>query len=159
MKLIEYGSSGLSSLKEMSQKLAYSNSYNLSIVNEYQVEVCRLDDEINMILGAFGVEPPFEFILKIDTQGFEYEVLKGADECIRNGLVKYVIIELMTLQKYENTLLYNDIMETLHSSGFKLWDINPHHYESDTKRMSEFDAIFILDKIGKQQLVKTNAKN
>jgi hypothetical protein len=51
-----------------------------------------------------------KILLKIDTQGFEYEVLKGAENSIKAGIFKWVIIELMTVEKYESAHLYTDIM-------------------------------------------------
>ena len=88
-----------------------------------------------------------ELVLKVDTQGFEYEVLKGAENSIKAGIFKWVIIELMTVEKYESAHLYTDIMSILHTNGYSIWDIYPSYYEPDTLRLTEFDAIFFLDKL------------
>ena len=144
LPITEYGTSGLSSLKNFNAAYNYSEHYSLSLIDNYSVDVVTLDDEINLILQG---ETNIELVLKVDTQGFEYEVLKGAENSIKAGIFKWVIIELMTVEKYESAHLYTDIMSILHTNGYSIWDIYPSYYEPDTLRLTEFDAIFFLDKL------------
>lgn len=140
LMITEYTTSGLSSLKEISHTYKYSNRYLQTVENKYQVEVVRLDDEIADIIDI--TKDNIDVVLKIDVQGFELEVLRGAESCLRNGTIEWVIIELMTVEKYAGGCLYDEIFKFLHGYGYSLWDMNLVYYEPDTRRLTEFDAIF-----------------
>ncbi len=106
---------------------------------KYPVNVVTLD----WYLEENHIENPI--ILKIDTQGFEMEVLKGAAKALSSGKIKAVIIEVMTIQKYSSSALYNDIFDLLHSYGYVLYDLHQSYYEINGM-LSEFDCAFILKK-------------
>ena len=67
-------------------------------------------------------------VLKVDVEGFELSVLKGAKRLFQSELIKYVVIEF---QKEDSYLGYspNDIEKYLDEMGFKLmktfkfWDL------------------------------------
>ena len=60
-------------------------------------------------------------VLKIDTQGFESEVLKGASKILKNVLI--VEAEVMFAGTYEKSSSFSDIETTLQEYGFVLWEI------------------------------------
>jgi hypothetical protein len=135
-RIREYGSTGLSSFRPLSGAYKYRARYfDTSLVREIEVEVSTLDAEL-----AHEQERPV--ILKIDTQGFELQVLKGAAETLKSGRIKYVLVELMTEEKYEGASTYDAIFDLMHSFGFKLYDLNCTYYEESTGKMTEFDAFF-----------------
>jgi len=82
LTITKYGTSGLSSLKEISPTYEYTDHYLQSVVNKCLVDIVRLDDELVEILGGKDVE----LLLKIDTQGYELEVLRGAENYLRKGV-------------------------------------------------------------------------
>ncbi len=135
----EYFTTGLSSMKEINSEYKYNSMYfNDEIKDEYSVEVITLDNYIK----SNGIKG--DLCLKIDTQGFEMEVLQGAYQLFKENRIKVVLIELMTLEKYKGAKLYNDIIIFLEGFGFRLCDIHTSYYENNGK-LSEFDAVFILD--------------
>lgn len=137
IEITEYNTTGLSSLKGLSTSYEYSHQhYDTSIANKYPVNVATID----WYLADRKITSPL--ILKIDTQGFEYEVLKGAEQALLKGQIKVVIVEVMTVEKYSGGVLYDRIFESLHSYGFTLFDLHPSYYESDGT-LSEFDCAFI----------------
>lgn len=139
--ITEYGTSGLSSLKKISDSYKYPMKvYSQTVVSEYPVPVVRLDDDLPTYLHEDEI-----VILKVDTQGSELEVLRGVEGLLSQHIFRYVITELMTVRKYAGAALYDEIFDFLHKHGYKLYDINPIFYEQPTKRLSEFDAIFGLD--------------
>jgi FkbM family methyltransferase len=142
IEIREFGTSGLSSIKEINSEYNYSNHFSQTIINKYNVNLVRLDDDLKLYKNDVNET---EMILKVDTQGYELEVLMGAQNLLSSGVFKWVIIELMTVEKYKGGHLYNEICDFLHKLNFKLWDINQSYYEVNTNRLSEFDAIFILD--------------
>jgi hypothetical protein len=99
-----------------------------------------LDDDLPGLLHNDEI-----VILKIDTQGFEMEVLKGAEGLLKRQVFHYVIVELMTVRKYAGAALYDEIFEYMHKLGYKLYDVNPVFYEQSNQKLTEFDAIFMLD--------------
>jgi len=138
IEITEYVTSGLSSLKEISPNYKYSDeNYNTKTANKYPVDVISID----IYLTDKNIMD--SIILKVDTQGFEYEVLNGARVAFANGQIRAVIIEVMTLAKYVNSTQYIKIFDLLHSYGFKLFDLHPSYYESNGT-LSEFDCAFIL---------------
>lgn len=142
VEISEYGTEGLSSLKDLSDEYQYNDHFNTSIKEKYEVKIIKLDDFIleNKITN--------DLCLKIDTQGYEMEVLLGAQNTLKLGQIKFIIIELMTVEKYKEAKLYHEIINFLSEFDFQLVDIHQSYYE-DNGEMSEFDALFKLKKIKK----------
>jgi len=65
-------------------------------------------------------------LLKIDVQGYEYDVLKGAESSLE--LVKYIYIEVSFLELYSGQKLSDDISLFLIKKGFKLKSIHNISY-------------------------------
>lgn len=79
--------------------------------------------------------------LKIDTQGYEWEVLAG---CLKKlPQIKAIQLELSTVTLYEGQKLYRDFFEFFESNGFYLWSIMPGWPNETTGQTLQFDAIFI----------------
>ena len=81
-------------------------------VSSTQVDVVRLDDVID--LGRL-VEP---FLLKIDVQGFELEVLRGADQLLQKD--GDVLVEASFEEFYEGQALIDEVVVAMHASGYRL---------------------------------------
>ena len=60
-------------------------------------------------------------ILKLDTQGSEFEILEGAEKALRNNIVA-VDIEVEFSRMYKNQSLFKDIDPVLTDKGFVLFD-------------------------------------
>ena len=61
-------------------------------------------------------------LLKIDTQGYDLQVLQGASESFRRGLIKNVYVELNFLKIYENQADAQQITGFLAGHSFYLVD-------------------------------------
>ena len=61
-------------------------------------------------------------LLKIDTQGFDFEVLLGAKEALRNGVIRNVLVELNFVRKYEGQSAPEDIIHFLNENNIFLID-------------------------------------
>jgi len=48
----------------------------------------------------------------------------------------------MTISKYSDASLYDEILDFLHIHNFKLLDFHQSYYEENTGLLSEFDSIF-----------------
>jgi FkbM family methyltransferase len=82
-----------------------------------------------------------KIFLKIDTQGFETEVLKGVSRNLEN--IFAVQLELSTVLLYENQDLYKYFFNFFEKNEFILWSIVPGFYDPLTGQSLQFDAIFV----------------
>lgn len=79
--------------------------------------------------------------LKIDTQGFEAEVLKGAIDTL--PLITAVQLELSIVPLYAGQELYRYFFDFFASHGFTLWSIIPGFTNPETGQHLQFDAVFV----------------
>jgi FkbM family methyltransferase len=61
-------------------------------------------------------------IIKLDTQGTEYEILTNAKKCLESALM--VEAEVEFVQMYQGQKLAHDIFKLLHTNGFELLYLN-----------------------------------
>ena len=80
-------------------------------------------------------------LLKIDTQGFEPEVLEGAGEYLKS--TKVVLTELMFYDLYERKLTFSDIEKYLLPAGFELFDISHISKNPANGRTDWVDLIYV----------------
>jgi FkbM family methyltransferase len=87
--------------------------------------------------------PGERVFLKIDTQGFEAEVLKGAHASLPE--MQGVQLELSTVPLYAGQALYDHFVDFFRDRGFVLWSVIPGFVDPRTAQMLQFDAIFFRD--------------
>ncbi len=85
--------------------------------------------------------------LKLDVQGFELEVLKGAEEI--PGSIAVIQAELSTLPLYKGAPDYLEVIEFLRKAGFELYSLIPEFRNPSNGRLLQFDGIFIRSDIMK----------
>ena len=100
-----------------------------------KVEIKALDDIFDEVANGFR-----NVFLKIDTQGFEQEVLKGAQSSLRG--VSAVQLEVSTVPLYEGALLFHELHAFMRDSGFELVDIEPMFADKISGRVLQADAVF-----------------
>ena len=59
-------------------------------------------------------------LIKIDTQGYELKVLKGADKIISPTFARAVYVEVLFVELYEAQPYFLDIYKVLSERGFRL---------------------------------------
>lgn len=79
-------------------------------------------------------------ILKMDTQGFEWEVLDGSYEVLPR--IHGIICELSLAQLYGGARLWIDMVRRIEKEGFTLWSIHPGFSDPRSGRMLQVDATF-----------------
>jgi FkbM family methyltransferase len=92
-------------------KLTHNRSKEGRFVN---IDANTLDD----ITYSTGIKPEDIKWIKIDVEGAEYEVLKGAKDILSKSKELKILIEVHHLE--ENKNLYQDIMEILKTYNFKI---------------------------------------
>jgi hypothetical protein len=76
--------------------------------------------------------------MKIDVQGHEVQVLKGASESLKR--TKYLLLEMANHSDYDNGAQYHEVDAHLRKLGFQLQNIfAPFSYDT----LYEFDAIYV----------------
>ena len=113
--------------------------YEEGLNQERPVEVIRLDDYMQQA----GVESIN--LLKIDTQGFEPEVLEGLGSRLEN--VDIVLTELMFYDYYQRSLSFSDIERWLLPAGLHLYDINHISRNPMNGRTDWVDVIYVNDRL------------
>jgi FkbM family methyltransferase len=78
--------------------------------------------------------------VKIDTQGFEWQVLNGAPETLAR--TRGIVIELSLVPLYSGQRLWRDLVDRLDREGFALWGIQPGFVDPRDGRTLQIDAVF-----------------
>lgn len=105
------------------------------LVNVEKIQCTRLDNVLNEL------DPKIRFhLLKIDAQGAEYRILKGAQDYLQRDCLA-LHLELFVIPLYEDAILLNPVEEYLAQLGFTLAKKYPAHGTFD----SQHDCVFIKE--------------
>jgi FkbM family methyltransferase len=143
------------SIDEKSEKASLEKSIDkLSFIEnkkikEFNVQVKKLDS-----LNFFDKKNKIDF-LKIDTEGYEFEVLKGAKKVLEFNKPNFIQIEFNWHQLFKKQSLYEiseflseyDVFQIL-PHGKKMIKINPNRPESNIYHLSNF--VFIRKELSKK---------
>ena len=83
--------------------------------------------------------------LKIDAQGFEYEILKGADNALENGKIKLIQFEIILGELYENLPRMDILIKYMLDRNYKLVAVYGFHNKNISAQWT--DALFIHHKM------------
>lgn len=100
-----------------------------------RVPISRLDR-----VAAKYLENARRPFLKIDTQGFESQVLDGAQGILTK--MQGVLCELSLVPLYEGQSLWLAMLQRLEGAGFTLWAVQPGFTDPRDGRTLQLDAIF-----------------
>jgi FkbM family methyltransferase len=101
-----------------------------------KVPIARLDSVAGQYLG-FGSR----LFVKIDTQGFEWQVLDGANETLNQ--VCGLLCELSLVPLYEGQRLWREVVDRLDAEGFMLWALQKGFTDPRTGQSLQMDGIFL----------------
>ncbi len=107
-----------------------------NITSDVRVPIRRLDSVFNEAIG--GVAEP-RILLKTDTQGFDLQVLGGANESLNR--IDGILAEISVLPIYENLPRMDQALSAYRQAGFDLLDLSVVNRTSDG-RILEFDGLF-----------------
>jgi len=124
-------SSSVLPMMELHSSAAEGSAY----VGTEKVPIFRLDSVAPEYLAKS--RRPF---LKIDTQGFEWQILDGAREMLPH--VQGVLCELSLVPLYEGQRLWMDMIQRLEGEGFTLWSIQRGFTDPRDGRTLQVDATF-----------------
>jgi FkbM family methyltransferase len=128
------GNSVSSSVLEMLSthtKAAPDSAY----VGMENVKVRTLDSVASQYLNPKSIS-----FLKIDTQGYEDRVLRGATQLLDR--IVGLQLEMSFVALYEGQLTFDDLRDRLTARGFELWGLSPGFVDPNTGRLLQVDATF-----------------
>jgi FkbM family methyltransferase len=104
-------------------------------INSEKITVKKLDSIYAELAGsANGV------FLKLDVQGFEDKVLKGAEKSL--GLIKGLQVEMSFEELYHGEMLFVDMISYLKERGFYLCGLKNGFHDIRTKKLLQADGLF-----------------
>ena len=106
------------------------------VANSYEVEIKRLDSMFAELVS--GTDTPRIF-LKLDTQGFDLEVIRGAGKYIDDVLILQSEISIKPL--YHQMPHYLEALKYYESLGFKLMDFMHGCRDRKFADMIEYDCL------------------
>jgi len=108
------------------------------VVGRETVPIRRLDgvvkDYVNADDGVF---------LKIDTQGFEAQVLAGAGRLLLD--LRGVQVEMSLVRCYEGERNFRDLIDELADAGFRPFLFIPGYFEHKLARQLQLDGVFMRE--------------
>ena len=107
-------------------------------ISEEKVEIKVLDTLFDSIC-----KPEEIVFLKLDTQGYEKNILNGATESLKK--IKGVQIELALKPSYNDAPGFKEIFKILEDAGFTLYSVEEGFEDENTGQLLEIDAIFFRE--------------
>ncbi|MDC1174967.1 FkbM family methyltransferase [Bacteriovoracaceae bacterium] len=106
-----------------------------TIEGEFSVETKSMD---SLIEGSESLK--YLDFLKVDTQGSELDILRGAKEVLKNVIGTEVEVEFLEIYKGQH--LFRDVDSFMYENGFELFDLRKTYWKSK-------NAIFLGSPKGK----------
>ena len=107
-----------------------------AVIQNITTPVTTIDAEWNNY-----VQPSSRVFLKVDTQGFERQVLNGAKESLSK--VVGIQLELSLLPLYEGEETYLSYLNDLHAWGFEPYMIWENYFSRTHGRQMQVDVVFM----------------
>jgi FkbM family methyltransferase len=82
--------------------------------------------------------------LKIDTQGFEKDVILGATNSLSK--ITGLQVEMSLVECYDGEMMYNDLKNLIESFGFELYYLEPGFSDSVSGKLMQVDGIFFRNR-------------
>jgi FkbM family methyltransferase len=116
-----------------------SSVLNEQVEQSFSVQICQMRTIDEVVAEDFyGVAPDF---LKIDVQGYELEVLKGAEKTLPQ--IQVILAEINFLDIHQNVPLLADIVTWLNERNWVAYDICALTRRPLDKALWQADFIFV----------------
>lgn len=109
---------------------------NAQYVRQETVDVVTVDEIV-----AAHVEPDARIFLKLDVQGFERAVIRGAQQTLPS--LVGIQLEMSFIPLYDGGMLYMEVFEWAAAQSFTLMSIEPMFTHPITGQVLQADGVFI----------------
>lgn len=127
------------------------NSYSSSLLNMMQTHLDAAPNSkyisketitIRTLDSIFRdiVSSKDKVFMKIDTQGFESKVLKGAENSLKK--ISLIQLEMSLVSLYESEILFEDMLGLMKGYGYRLIGLVPGFADLNTGHLLQVDGIF-----------------
>jgi FkbM family methyltransferase len=127
-------SSSILPMLELHSSVAKESVY----IGTEKTDLHRLENIASTFLK--NAKNPF---LKLDTQGFEHQVLEGSKGILPQ--VKGILCELSLVPLYDSQVLWKDMLAKIEKEGFVLWAIRNGFANPANGRSLQFDGVFFKE--------------
>lgn len=124
-----------SSFLEM-ENLHIDKNPESKFIKKEEVKIISLNEVFNKEKNSFKKN-----FLKIDTQGYEKEVLDSGENILDNFIG--ISCEISVQPLYKNEARFLDIINCLNTKGFEIYSIHNSYYEIDFGQTFSVDIVFI----------------
>jgi len=131
------GNSQSSSLLTMLEQHRLSEP-NSRYIGQEKTKLIKLSSIFDRYAG-----PQDTVLIKIDTQGYEKQVLDGCDEILDK--VRAIYIELSLTPLYAGQELWRYFVDRLEEQGFNIWNVQPAFSDPDSGRTLQIDVLFVRE--------------
>ena len=100
------------------------------------MEIVRLDQAFETLIPPAG-----NLFLKVDTQGYEREVLLGTGEILSR--VSMMQLELSLTPLYEGAPVFEELIGFVRSIGYELYNLIPGFRNPESGRLLQVDGFFV----------------
>ena len=111
------------------------NAPDSIFVEKQSIQERKLDD----IFPELNVKEKNLF-LKIDTQGYEFKVIQGAEKILKE--FKGILVEVSLSHLYEGQKNWLEIIEFIKSKGFSLWSVDRGFSNKKNGKTLQIDLCF-----------------
>jgi FkbM family methyltransferase len=123
-----------SSLLRIKSELDELSGININLNRQIDVQTRSIDSicrevDLNVV-----------HLMKIDVQGSELSVLKGAKETLKR--TKFIWVETSFKALYDDSALFNQVYDLMTDSNFIMIEISPGHRDSRTGELLQADLLF-----------------
>ena len=109
---------------------------NSEYIGSEKTPIITLDSVAENYLDKFS-----NCFIKIDTQGYETQVLDGAFKTLKRA--KGVLCELTLVSLYEGQDIWRDLIMRLEKEGFVLWSLERGFTDNRDGRTLQMDGLFL----------------
>ena len=129
------GNSQSSSILEMLPS-HFESAPGSQYIDKQEIEIKRLDT----VFDTFDIDRE-KIMLKIDTQGFEKNVLDGASKVLDK--ISLIQLEMSIIHLYENETPFMEMISYLDEKGFQLVSLENGFSDINTGQLLQVDGIFV----------------
>jgi FkbM family methyltransferase len=123
-------SSLLESLPELTE-----SAPEASFVKKEEIDIKKLDT----VFDSLNIKNK-NIYLKIDTQGYESQVLDGARESLKN--ISGIQLEMALIPSYDGAMTFQEMTSKLNGFGFHLVTVESGFYDKVSGKLMEVDGVF-----------------